>query len=163
MRTLQDQSKVETFFEEFPYLHRFASPDAIRTVGVKRWDKDLLDMYHTHYVAGAELDVYLVSPHVIRFLDENWETVAIANERPEYRKIWWNPLTWLREPPVETVFGSIQRLGENARRVTLIVVVTGTTLVVCKPPRGTKNLREWMDESMRKEKGVVRTALAAAE
>lgn len=137
------KGKVSAFFEEFPFLDRYADRTSTEVVEVRRWDTDLMDAYPWQ----GEEGLWGLTIHL---LDDRYETVAIVGEYPPTIKRWWNPLSWWGTPrKQEATFHTVEKLGERAADVKMVVIVHHfygrPRVTVYKPARGYDNLKSWFD------------------
>lgn len=144
MSDFQTRLKVQAFFGEFPFLHRFANADDINEIRVRRWDNDLLNLYPAQYDprSGTPFE-----RSEIRLLNQRGEDVAVIGSQ---KPVWWNPLTWFHSD--RPAYDEMYKLGDRAEQVTCAVVRQWEwdrwdecSLVVYKAPNGYANLRSWLE------------------
>jgi len=137
------KGKVSAFFEEFPFLDRYADRTSTEVVEVRRWDADFIDTYPWMGSKGYW-------SLTIRLLDQRFETVAVVGEYPPTVRQWWNPLSWRgTSRKQEAAFDTVEKLGARAADVKMAVIVHNfygqPRVTIYKPAKGHDNLKSWFE------------------
>lgn len=146
-----NRSKVAAFFQEFPFLGRLLDENGVKSVYVRRVDRDLMAKTSQCWVASVlsvRWDVYLL-------LDKEGGVLTTARMR------WRNPFG-VRE----TVGDAIARLGNQAGRVSFVLSLfpagNNKEIVLYKPPKGF-TIQGWLEEEIRREQAVIRAESEAID
>jgi hypothetical protein len=144
-------AKVEAFFTEFPFLHRYWNPAQISSASVMRWNDELLrcdgtvcaygDYFsETIFVLDEEGSVLLKFPGLLARLRSFLELI------PGRSPTFFEALKKLKEDELKKAFWAV-RLEYTLKRPPLILF---------KIPQGYASVYEWLASEVKKEQSLVK-------
>lgn len=128
---------------------------------VKRWDLALFNMRRGGYFDDNS---YLSDYHTILLLDDKFEIVASVGANFGVKRSWFEIEKWFwRFDLSETVADTINKLGNKAEKVTIVVSYHkwDKVLTVYKPKQGYANIKEWSEAEYLHQKETVSAAIAS--
>ncbi len=134
-----NRSKVIAFFQEFPWLGNFYTPDQIPSIRVSRVSRDLMTTLVNNYWGNLLL------------LERNGTMLGRGGVK-------LTPKWWWRNRQVnfsETVGDAIARLGVVNRVHFVVIKDPYSHLTIYKSPKNF-TITAWLEEEIRRERAAIR-------
>lgn len=123
-------------FHEFSFLSRYIDRKEIEDAYVKRFDEKTLDIYTSDF-DGSSILLLTKGGNVVTRV-RCFQTGPLK----DFLFI-FQPWTWWYTKN-ESVIDAVKRIKSRAQNVFYVVVKEGPALTVFKPPKGFKNIGDWL-------------------